>query len=606
MEKDNRPEQIYMDKHEICLAKNSDGQYFPFTYKNKNGEWIVPLKGDIIFDWITYIKRTVGSEVNPITREKVDGNLNPMQWGISINIINSLIEYKTDIYSLMASRQTGKTFVLEHIQSFMTVFGRRYKTQLKGNKWTTISMSHKKESVTKNFLGIRKGIKRAVEVYNDLYGNSNHWVVYGNYNLESGDKKTTTDKDDLLRLDCIIGANLSVEWGECYALTAQTDSDGLTSCLTCADESTLIDAKQFFRSILPFSSANGGSVICTGITCTDPSKLQYAIYENKDSIKISYSWLDYYRILKITDKKQADIYKESIETQIQACGGHESTEALTNYYMSWDITLNKFTNRTQLQRNQVYETIIGDINYNADYIVGGLDLSIANDYTVLTVAESYNHTYSLARYGSSNFEEDFKHYIKEIITYNLDRQRMDAVVLAKKIALDCKKYRIGILTIDSTGTQLSQVQLIYDEIVRLGINTLVVPFNFSGSSNKLMMMGYLESVLFSGRCKLPLEEYKKSHKSYEIFLDEILSLMKIKEEGKQNVQFRAPKSKTDDHVFSFALCVYTMRNIIKMRADNKLIEIGTKKIIPRLNKFKLLSEIEQPVDEMETYITGLF
>ena len=164
MEKNNKALQIYMDKHEICLSMNEDGQYFPFTYKNNKGEWVVPLKGDIIFDWITYVKRTVGSEINPITRRKIDGNLNPMQWGISINIINSLIQYKTDIYSLMASRQTGKTFVLEHVQSFMTVFGRRYKTELKGNKWTTISMSHKKESVTKNFLGIRKGIKKAVIV----------------------------------------------------------------------------------------------------------------------------------------------------------------------------------------------------------------------------------------------------------------------------------------------------------------------------------------------------------------------------------------------------------------------------------------------------------
>lgn len=105
---ENKPKQIYLDKHEICLALNEDGQYFPFTYKNKDDDWVVPLKGDIIFDWITYVKRTVGSEINPITRKKVAGNLNPMQWGMSINIINSLIEYKTEIYSIMASRQTGR------------------------------------------------------------------------------------------------------------------------------------------------------------------------------------------------------------------------------------------------------------------------------------------------------------------------------------------------------------------------------------------------------------------------------------------------------------------------------------------------------------------
>ena len=31
----------------------------------------------------------------------------------------------------------------------------------------------------------RKGIKRAVDVYNDLYGNQYHRLVYGKYNLEN-------------------------------------------------------------------------------------------------------------------------------------------------------------------------------------------------------------------------------------------------------------------------------------------------------------------------------------------------------------------------------------------------------------------------------------
>ena len=489
----------------------------------------------------------------------------------------------------------------------MTVFGRRYKTQLKGNKWTTISMSHKKESVTKNFLGIRKGIKRAVEVYNDLYGNNNHRIVYGSYNLENGERKTTTDKDDLLRLDCIVAIDTAVEWGEAYALTAQSDQDGLTSTFTAVDESTLIDAKQFFKSILPFSSANGGSIVCTGITCTDPSKLAYAVYENENSKKISYSWIDYYRILKTTDLKQAEIYKASVETQIQACGGHESTEAQTNYYMSWDINEGKFTNRTQLQKNKVYETMIGDINYSADFIVGGLDLSISNDYTVLTIGETYRHSFTSNGRGNLELKEGYKHYLKDLKTFNLDRQRMDANKLAKDVAMYCKEYKLDFLMIDATSNQKVQVQLIYEAVLREGINTLVVPFDFAGTQSKVLMVSYLESVMFSGRCKIPLEAYKKSHRSYEIFLDEMLSLLKIYESGKQNVQFRSPKSKTDDHFFSFCLMVYAVPHVEILINKNKLIEIGTKKIFPRLNKFKLLSDSPtntQPI--RDSYISGLF
>ena len=44
-----------------------------------------------------------------------------------------------------------------------------------------------------------------------------------------------------------------------------------------------------------------------------------------------------------------------------------------------------------------------------------------------------------------------------------------------------------------------------------------------------------------------------------------------------------------------------------LKHNNKLIEIGTKKIFPRLNKFKLLSESPtntQPI--RDSYISGLF
>jgi hypothetical protein len=312
-------------------------------------------------------------------------------------------------------------------------------------------------------------------------------------------------------------------------------------------------------------------------------------------------------MMKNTHPEEAQKYYNSTEALIEGMGGHNSTEAQTNFHMSWEIATGKFTTRTQLEKNKVYETMLGEINYNADFVVGGLDLSIANDYTVLTITETYRHAYSLARYGSSNIEEGFKHYVKDIITYNLDKQRMDAVELAKKIAKDCKKYKLDLLSVDSTGTQISQVQLIHDEIVKLGINTLVVPFNFSGATNKLAMVGYAESVMFSGRCKFPLEEYKRSHKPYEIFLDEILSLLKVKEDGKQNVQYKAPKGKTDDHVFSCFLSLYCVQHVINMKHNNKLIEIGTKKIFPRLNKFKLLTEQNnKPIVLNKSYVSGLF
>ena len=65
---------------------------------------------------------------------------------------------------------------------------------------------------------------------------------------------------------------------------------------------------------------------------------------------------------------------------------------------------------------------------------------------------------------------------------------MDANVLADKIADRCKKYKLDMIAIDSTSSQIVQVQLIYEAIQRLGINTLVVPFNFGGQKSIVTMV----------------------------------------------------------------------------------------------------------------------
>ena len=167
--------------------------------------------------------------------------------------------------------------------------------------------------------------------------------------------------------------------------------------------------------------------------------------------------------------------------------------------MSWEISEGKFTNRTQLEKNNVYEAMLGDINYNADYIVGGLDLSMGGDYTVLTVGEVYRESYVINPYGTQELENGYKHYLKDLKTYNFDRQRMDANELAKSTAKYCREYKIDMLCIDATSNQGTQVQLIYEAIIKEGINTLVVPFNFAGVANKVTMVGYVESVLSSYR-----------------------------------------------------------------------------------------------------------
>ena len=493
-----------------------------------------------------------------------------------------------------------KTFLLEHILGFITPFGGRYKRMLGNAPWVTITMSHKDDSAKKNYLKIKANVKKATDIYNQLYGSSKHKLVYGNYTVGE-ESKSTIENVWQFNIDVILGSK-SQGWAELYALTAKASQDGYMASAIFCDEAILVDSVKFMRSIAPFASRNSGSIVITGIASTDNSCLQATVHNMSSAIQYIYPRDKVYKMMKNTHPEEAQKYFNSTEALIEGMGGHNATEAQTNFHMSWEIATGRFTTRTQLEKNKVYETILGDINYNATYVVGGLDLSLVNDYTALTISEAWKSEFAFNRYGKPEMEQGYNHFVKDFKIYNLDKMRMDAKILARRVAEDCKKYRLDCLLVDNTSSQGTQVQLIYDEIVKLGINTLVVPFNFSGSDKaKVGMVGYTESVLFSGMCKIPLEEYKNSHKPYEIFLDELLALRKEKLEGKQNIQIRAPKGKTDDLCMSFFMSVYCIQHIINLKHNNKLIEIGTKKIFPKLNKFKLLSEIPQ-IEMFDTYI----
>ena len=578
-----------MKEQEVILEMDEDGMYVPSKYKIDN-DWCVVLDGDIIQDWIVFIKEALRTSDVLGTGESRVGNLYCYQWANTVRFINIIMKNKTEYIDVEWCRQLGKNFNIELMTGFLAVFGRRYNPNLKGGKWITVALSHKKESIKKNFTEIRKHAKKAVDIYNQLYGSSVHTLVYGDYKV--GDtKKYAFDTELSLKIDVILG-EFSQDWSITYGATANANNDGYSGAkLIYADESILIDGSNFVRSVLPACSVNGGTLLVSGIASTDSTCLQYIVHNMERSIKSIYDVDKGYRLMKLTNPVEAEVFKNSIEAQIEASGGKNSTESQTNYYMNWEISDGRYVTRTQLEKNRIYETILGDINYNADFIVGGLDLSLVNDYTALVVSEAWKSEFAFNRYGKPEMEEGYNHFVKDFVVYNLDRMRMDAKELAKKVALDCKKYKLDMLLIDNTSSQNVQIQLIYDEVVKLGISTLLVPFNFSGSDKaKVGMVGYAEAVMFSGMCKIPLEEYKTSSKPYEIFLDELLALRKEKLEGKQNIQIKAPKGKTDDLCMAFFMSIYCVQHILNLQHNKKLIEIGTKKIIPRLNKFQLLSE----------------
>jgi len=583
----------WLSKYNIVLDRDDNGNYAPIHYaiENENGEldWVVVIdEGDIIFDWITYIKLAF-KDKDKVTRETVYGNLFSYQWGASINIINTVMAFQSKMIDIEWSRQTGKSFLLEHMNSFLTIFAPRYKRDLVGEKWTTITASYKDDSAKKNFKGVRAKIKnKAIPIYNDIYGNSNHKLVYGKYKV-GDESKTISDTTSHLEIDVIQGTT-SQGWSQIYALSTNTDQDGYSSCLNYVDEGILVNADEYMRSIDPFTTANSACTIVTGIASVDSSSLQYLVHYDTKSIKYIMPWEEAYTMKKAINPVEAEIFKQSVLAKIDLNGGVNSTKVQTNYYMSWEITDGKFTTREQLRRNNVFQSDIEKPNINADYIVAGLDLSNVGDYMVLTIMEAYKYI----EYNDLGEEiENWSYMVKEIKTYNLDKKRMDSEKTADKVALDCLNNCVDMLMIDGTGTQGSQVEYIYKAVRKKNLSTLCVPYAFSGAQNKVLMMSNLEASMFSGKLKLPKEEYKSENKSFSLLYDELIALRKYAPKGGGNTKYEASTGgnvTTDDHCMSLALGAYCIPYIklMKSKGKNKKIEIGTTKTKFKLVKFEVL------------------
>ncbi len=98
----NKP--LYLDENEVILDL-VDGYYIPVMYK-RNDSWVRIMAGDIIFDWLIYVK-TAFRSYDPVKDEYGDGNLYSYQHGMAINMLNIAIGDVTKWINLQASRQSG-------------------------------------------------------------------------------------------------------------------------------------------------------------------------------------------------------------------------------------------------------------------------------------------------------------------------------------------------------------------------------------------------------------------------------------------------------------------------------------------------------------------
>ena len=589
------PEDI-VDIESILFRKDNDGHMTPYIYEFRYDENNKPVgkvvrKNTIVYDFILFSKEAK-SITNVKTGKKKSGSLYPMQYVICIPIILSCIRAEGTSHLIAGCRQLGKTDIINNLMAgFISIFAPLY-MDLQNGYFSMVTSSYKDPSVAKAYENTQKYVHIAIELHNKMYPKTP--LVTGKKFKKT---ETSTGKANADVFD--IGKNIGGQqllYSRIYAITTNTDQDGLTSNCTFLDEPQLTSMERF-KPIAPFTDSVSGITVFTGIGSEKETDVSSTYYrqrnEDKDLIKTyRIPGMIHLNMIAYTDLKRYNSMLLSFYSKMLMWGGMTSVMAQKHYFASFTISSGKFLTKAFLRALNA-ETLEYNVRNltrpKTDTIrrVTAVDLATVSDYCVLTTldvfADGMDNTSDLTDIGSDDSEVEFNFKYLDGITFNEGRNRIDFKVTAKSIAEYCKKASTDILILDATSADVS-ASIIHDEILELGITTLVIPFKFSGG-HKESMMWYFESVLFGGLLKL-LKDKDVLFGARKL-IEELLYLLKYKSTSGK-MQWEAPNGTTftDDHVMSIAMAVYAIKHLIMLQNKKRpMIPCGVKELDPYDDRF---------------------
>lgn len=352
-----------------------------------------------------------------------------------------------------------------------------------------------------------------------------------------------------------------------------------TSHFMIADESQEIGFEAFNEQIKPFGTRTGGILFAIGTTLSNPDNVLFDMYADKDipmDRKLLYTWEDVHRYKKMVSEDLAEKYERRVEKEIKKYGIN-SDYVQSQYYVSFDIVGSKFMTIERLRGNNIMRGRYG-IEYiqnkPTNFIVAGFDPAVVNDYAVLTIGES-----TLIAIDDDKDATTIQNKLVDVSILNRDKHRISIDFLLEYLCNECEKHKVDMLMFDSTAGQEHAVFYLIEKFKERGINTLVIPYSFSGT-NKVAMMQYFEDSLFNQTLILPSEEYRNSIPDYDELLEELCYLQKeMSPSGKPT--YKAPEGTSffDDCVMSLAMMNYCTYYTI-MNAYKKVIDLGSGVIYP--------------------------
>ena len=489
----------------------------------------------------------------------------------------------------------GKTEFTVALDAFIAIFIPKF-VEINNSKFWVIISSYSIISVNELFSKCKTKIKDVVDLFHEVFPNDR--LVTGLEAKKYPPYNNFKDTDEKIEYGILV--NEKVEpYSLIIAIAAGTVRDGITCNFLHLDESQFCTTEDF-GSLQSFGASSNPVTMLTGIESQNTNNAQYEMKQFGKELVDRYTipFPLAYKTINLTHIDRAlDALKFFINVKVKKLGLN-STEVATNYMMRSDILNGRFLTKEYMERNNMLTTDIYDHKQpNVAYRCLGVDFASSLDHCAGVITDCY-----IDEFGEYRYE------VRHVRILNPAKERISQDFIAETIATMCKTYEICMILCDTSGTQQPYASALIKAIKRKNINTFVVGFAFSGASNKVEMMSFLESVLVGQQCKLPKIEYKDSDKGFAHLYKELLTLKKDKDTSKsQNLRYYAKLPDTDDAVMALALSVYCVKRVEWMISKNKMIDIEDKSYFPRLNKFKLLSDSPtntQPI--RDSYISGLF
>lgn len=337
-------------------------------------------------------------------------------------------------------------------------------------------------------------------------------------------------------------------------------------------ESQEVNAARFNEQVMPTVSAVGGCVCVMGTTLPSAENLLYQTYKKKsipDSRKIIYDVEDVYRMRKLRNEEDAEMNWRKFQQELDDHSIY-SQYIQTQYYCSFDvkgerfITLDRMESLGVIQEQMLcgMEKMLKNIPYRANnwYRIGAVDSARYSDMAVFVGG--------LLHVDESDNVVKYKVYATDFIIINKEERQNGNVIspteLTRRVHMLCKEYKIDMLMYDATAQQIDRVYYLHKMNEQYKVNTLIVPFNYSGN-NKVNMFSKLEEKIEDVEVFLPNkndpdEGYKEFLKQISYFKKEVVG---------SKIKYQAPQSKGfyDDFPNGWGLLSYLPHWVEKCEED---------------------------------------